>query len=78
MKNLVLGAIAGVLVAAVVPQTIPILLLGLFVVLAALIVAEAIEKKEIVTLNLMNPVQGEGEEKGSETKPMIGFEGDEA
>ena len=63
MKNLVVGAICGILLAALFNQTVLlILLLGLFIVYAALIVAEAIQTKETVVLNMQSPVQEEPEE----------------
>ena len=63
MKNLVVGAICGILLAALFNQSVLlILLLGLFIVYAALIVAEAIQTKETVVLNMQSPPQEEPEE----------------
>lgn len=63
MKNLVVGAICGILLSALFNQSVLlILLLGLFIVFAALIVEEAIKTKETVVLNMQAPVQEEPEE----------------
>ena len=63
MKNLVVGAICGILLAALFNQTVLlILLLGLFIVYAALIIAEVIQAKETVVLNMQAPVEEEPEE----------------
>lgn len=63
MKNLVVGAICGILLAALFNQTVLlILILGLFIVYAALIVAEVVQAKETVVLNMQAPAQEEPEE----------------
>ena len=70
MKNLVVGAIAGVLLAALINQSfLQIFLLGLFIVYAAIIVAEAIQTKETVVLNMQSPPQ----EEHQEPERHIGF-----
>ena len=70
MKNLVVGAIAGVLLAALISQSfLQIVLLGLFIVYAAIIVAEAIQTKETVVLNMQSPPQ----EEPQEPERHIGF-----
>ena len=73
--NLILGVIAGVLIAALLPNLLPTLILGLCIVLAALIIAEAIQQKEIVSLNIQNPVQGDKVEgEGMDERPLMGFD----